>query len=740
MLKKSISFLLALTMILGMMSVSVYADGSTELAESWSDGGFLWQTNQPAGSVLTWSGNYPVGGRYINFQTDLWNSSLTLWLQSDETKMVFGKDAEIPDESVVYSNTKDSDGNYSTVLGSFKIDKINGVIRDSGENPRSLRFQSYGQNAFLNLSDTNFNSEANKSRIRTVGIRFMARGETEGTTIEWVSSGSPSGNEVPLTSEYKEYVFTKTFAAGEKVNNWFDVNRGHAAFIKNIEVCEVVAPTASAVYNADGTVTVTFSNSMDDSALNIHNYTVSDAVISKVEKLADKQYTLSFASPLSAGEHTVTIQNVKDLYGLSLPADFTSSVTVENPITFETAWTSKDGLKGQVNMGADGAYGSYKMPGRYLNFQTDLWHSSLTVRDYDDDSIYLFTDNTSVAIPEKSIVYSSDNSSIINEMTIAEGKWRRAGYADNRGFRYEKFSDNAYLNLTDINLNNAVNKTRKRTVGIRFKARGETDGTTLEWLYNGRSNGNAITLTNDYKEYVFARTFNANTTFTNWFDVNIGHAAYIKDIEVCELGDTVLMSSTPDYGSEIGECGSIELTFNSNIKTAGDIMDKITLNGESAFDIIDDVTVSGKTLTITFMDSLDYGDYTVSAEGITDEYGVAVMPFDVSFSVSTDKILLDKTRIKAGETVKARIPKYTNDTPYTMSPILVVALYKDNTLENISLKPVTLTSNESASEITASCVIPSNLDDGVYTLKAMFWSDEGVAAMKPLKKYIEITE
>lgn len=1027
MVKKLLGILLAFGMILNVNSICVSADEAAPA--SWSDGGFLWQYNY----ANFMYGDYPVVGRYLNFQTGLTESSLTLRDYNDDSKMVFAAGANIPEKSIVYKNEKDAEGNYTTVLNEFTIDKENGVLQDNGENKRAMRFESFGQFAFLMLSDLGLNNAEKKNTERTVGIRFSARGETDGTTVEWVSSGNPSGEERALTTEYKEYTFVKTFKSGDTVRSWFDVNRGHAAYFRDIEVRELAAPTvAAAEYDSgNGTVLITFSSDMDDSALNINNYSVSDAIIGKVEKVSGKQYRLSFAKPISKGGHTVKVKGVSDKYGIPMNEEYIGVIEADTEIVLATAWDSNNGLAGQNNY-VNYMLGDYPVVGRYLNFQSNLWASSLTIRKYDDDSMYVFDENATA--PEKSIVYKNEKTdgeykTIIDEKIIAPEKVFKASYTDKRALRYEPFDSYAFLNLPDISLNSEQFSGRTRTVGIKFSARGETDGTTIEWLSNGQRNGNEVSLTTDYKKYTFAKTFAGGESFLNYFAVNTGHAVYLKDIEICELTDpvvtdvasengaltvtynnnmnesalnaanyavsdatissvvkadgnkyrlefaypiskgthtvsisgvsdefnqpmaytysgtvnveasvsqtkqimsldmsgrynwkkgtmfgeenvqgrywnafqsdlynsfcnvmsreddskymfntseedipdkmydrtitegreinaadvlngandsmervfrfephndsagllfspgveyrntprkilikfearkpvgadetklqwkgtgesvtltseykqytmihdshvfddtyegssvklitgkdkvfyignfsiyevvdTVLVESTPNYGEAIGECDGVTLTFNNNIDSSensiNNILENCLLNGESAD--IDNVIIDGNKVTIKFMESLPYGTYILNADGIKDEFGIAVSAAAVKFTVTTDKIIFDAKRLSAGKTVGAKVLNYTNSGDEKITPVLLIALYKDGCLKELVKNTAELEAGGTAESIDISVKLPESLDDGVYTAKAFFW--DGLGSMKPIKESVSIAE
>lgn len=94
--------------------------------------------------------------------------------------------------------------------------------------------------------------------------------------------------------------------------------------------------------------------------------------------------------------------------------------------------------------------------------------------------------------------------------------------------------------------------------------------------------------------------------------------------------------------------------------------------------------------------------------------------------------------MSAGKTVGAKVLNYTNSGDEKITPVLLIALYKDGCLKELAKNTAELEVGGTAESIDISVKLPKSLDDGVYTAKAFFW--DGLGSMKPIKESVSITE
>ena len=300
---------------------------------------------------------------------------------------------------------------------------------------------------------------------------------------------------------------------------------GGAFWIDSIELLsdKTQAPEIEDMTYENNFVTLTFNNDMDESVFDGYNYSLDGARAHSVEQTGDGKYRVFFDTPIKSGVHTFTAGGLSDVYAQCIPlyiTEFTADKTfVQCPVETRDFSGTYNNPEGRVILGTD-------LGGRYHNYQTSLWHSVLTVRNFDDDSKYIFKTGT---VPPESFTVNG----VTTNISSSEITYTSSDSNPKRVLKYEPLSESADL-LFDFPA--LLKDGKDHIICLKFTARADKPGTPVYW---GKDR---IILSDKYGEYMFVKTYNSNDAQNYYYrdraiylNTDVGDAFYIGDMQLCEL-------------------------------------------------------------------------------------------------------------------------------------------------------------------------------------------------------------
>lgn len=427
--------------------------------------------------------------------------------------------------------------NSSVVCGWYFDSDTEGWI---GENVSGLKIE----NGCLSAVPTNGdpmvyikNLDIDLKNITHVRVKFMPSVKSSVNQIFFGTDKNPWFSEERSfkfgvykdgMSEYTLWLGSNTYFNGILKELRFDPGGymdGGAFWIDSIELLcdDTNAPEIIGMSYENNAVNLMFNNDMGESAFDAYNYSIDGIRAHSVEKAGDGKYKIFFDAPVKNGVHTFTAGGLSDVYDQCLPLyvnEFISDKTVAlYPLEtrdFSGTYNNSDGC---IILGTD-------LGGRYHNYQTSIWHSILTVRNFDDDSKYIFKTGTNP--PDIFTV----NGAATN-LSSSEIIYTSSDSTPKRVLKYEPLSESADM-LFDYPA--SLKDGEDHIICLKFTARADKSGIPVYW---GKDR---IILSDKYSEYMFMKKYNSNDAQNYYYrdraiylNTDVGDAFYIGDMQLCEL-------------------------------------------------------------------------------------------------------------------------------------------------------------------------------------------------------------